>query len=53
MFSNFSQYGFVLNGIEYKTVEHYFQSQKFMGTEHEKQIIAAPTAFNAAKLGRD
>nr|WP_320190673.1 NADAR family protein [uncultured Desulfobacter sp.] len=34
-FSNFYQYSFELDGKEWKSVEHYYQAQKFAGTELE------------------
>lgn len=52
-FSNFSKNPFILNGIVYQTAEHYFQSQKFEGTELEKEIILAKTPMEAAILGRN
>ncbi len=33
-FSNFKAYPFELKGKTWRTVEHYFQAQKFAGTEH-------------------
>ncbi len=41
-FSNFAAYGFELDGRYWKTSEHYFQAQKFAGTEHEEQARLAP-----------
>jgi N-glycosidase YbiA len=51
-FSNFSPHGFELGGQYWKTSEHYFQAQKFAGTEYEEQVRNAPTAKRAAELGR-
>ncbi len=52
-FSNFSRHGFELNGKYWSTSEHYFQAQKFAGTEYEEEIRLAATAMEAAKFGRD
>jgi len=52
-FSNFSSHGFELNGAYWPTSEHYFQAQKFAGTPHEEAVRMAPTAKQAAKMGRD
>lgn len=37
-FSNFAHYGFELDGKWWMTSEHYFQAQKFCGTEYEETI---------------
>jgi N-glycosidase YbiA len=51
-FSNFAAYPIVCKGLRWPTSEHYFQAQKFAGTDHEKAIrrIASPTL--AARMGR-
>ena len=51
-FSNFSAHPFKLNGRVWPTSEHYFQAQKFAGTEHEEAVRNAKTPSMAAKLGR-
>ena len=51
-FSNFFKSDFVLDGERYPTVEHYFQSKKFEGTLHEKEVRDAPTASRCAQMGR-
>ena len=51
--SNFFYSEFNLDGKSWKTVEHYFQSQKFKGTEYEEEIRNAKTAIEAAKRGRE
>lgn len=51
-FSNFSAHGFTLDGKYWKTSEHYFQAQKFVGTEHEEVIRLAKTPKDAASKGR-
>ncbi|MBX0327962.1 NADAR family protein [Oscillochloris sp. ZM17-4] len=52
-FSNFSRHGFTLKDVWWPTSEHYFQAQKFAGTEHEDAIRSAPTPRAAADMGRD
>lgn len=52
-FSNFSAHGFELDGRFWKTSEHYFQAQKFVGTEHVEVVRRASTPKEAARLGRD
>ena len=51
-FSNFSPYGFELDGAWWPTSEHYFQAQKFAGTPFVEQIRQTPTPNEAAKMGR-
>lgn len=50
--SNFSNYGFELEGVYYKTVEHYFQAQKCINEQEFQQIVNAKTPALARKLGR-
>ncbi|MBW6411911.1 NADAR family protein [Clostridium weizhouense] len=52
-FSNFSKHGFELEGKYWMTSEHYFQAQKFIGTEYEKQVRMSSTPMEAANMGRD
>ncbi len=55
-FSNFSPHGIHLQGTHWPTVEHYYQSQKFVGTADVALIPlihAAVTPEKAAALGRD
>lgn len=52
-FSNFSLHPFTLDGERWPTSEHYFQAQKFAGTEHEAVVRQARTPKEAASLGRD
>ncbi|MEC4816462.1 MAG: NADAR domain-containing protein [Scytonema sp. PMC 1069.18] len=55
-FSNFSPHGIEVNGVYWSTVEHYYQAQKFAGTEDAAVIpliYAADTPELAAALGRD
>src|SRR5688572_21269721 len=51
-FSNFAPYPFDLDGHRWPTSEHYFQAQKFAGTPQADRIRQAPTARDAARLGR-
>lgn len=51
--SNFSRHPIKINGKKYKTTEHYFQSQKFAGTEYEGKVRRASSPMEAAKIGRD
>jgi ribA/ribD-fused uncharacterized protein len=50
-FSNFSPHRVSVGGVEWKTAEHYFQAQKFAGTDAERAIRAAPTPARAKELG--
>ena len=51
-FSNFAPYRFELEGKWWPTSEHYFQAQKFAGTEHEEAVRRAASPMVAARLGR-
>jgi ribA/ribD-fused uncharacterized protein len=51
-FSNFAHYPFQLDGKRWPTVEHYFQAQKFPGTEQVDTIRKAKSAAKAKGLGR-
>lgn len=51
-FSNFSPHPFELKGKRWPTSEHYFQGQKFAGTEHEEEIRLAKSPMIAARMGR-
>ena len=51
--SNFAPYAIRLKGRTWRTVEHYFQAQKFAGTPHELAIRNAKSPAIAARLGRD
>jgi ribA/ribD-fused uncharacterized protein len=52
-FCNFSLHGFELSGRYWLTVEHYFQAQKFAGTEHEATVHRARTPGDAKAIGRN
>jgi ribA/ribD-fused uncharacterized protein len=51
-FSNFSRHPIQIGGKTWPTSEHYFQAQKFAGTEYEDEVRKAPTAMTAARMGR-
>ena len=52
-FSNFAHYGFELDGKWWMTSEHYFQAQKFCGTEYEETIRLLDNPMKAAEMGRN
>ncbi len=55
-FSNFSLHPIEVNGSYWQTVEHYYQAQKFVGSENEKliQVIReTKTPMEAAQIGRN
>lgn len=52
-FSNFAPYPVEIDGKVWPTTEHYFQAQKFAGTEHEELIRLELSAAKAAQMGRD
>lgn len=51
--SNFSAHRIFLKGKSWRTTEHYFQAQKFAGTEHEEKIRLIESPMKAAEAGRD
>lgn len=52
-FSNFYVAPLKINGITYRTSEHYFQAQKYTHNKtHFNDIVNAKTPSIAAKLGR-
>lgn len=52
-FSNFARFPIQIKGKTWPTSEHYFQAQKFAGTEHEETVRNAKNAWWAAKYGRE
>lgn len=52
-FSNFSNHPIAMKNRVWKTSEHYYQSQKFVGTEYEEKIRLCKTPREAADMGRD
>jgi len=51
-FSNFSPHPVQLKGRRWPTSEHYFQAQKFAGTEHEEAVRLAKSPMVAARMAR-
>ena len=51
-FSNFSRHAVFLKGKRWPTSEHYFQAQKFAGTEHEEAVRLCKRPADAASMGR-
>lgn len=51
--SNFARTPLRLKETIWPSVEHYYQAQKFAGTEHEQRIRLAASPALAAHLGRD
>jgi ribA/ribD-fused uncharacterized protein len=53
-FSNFARYKVKLDGKSWKTAEHYFQAQKFLGSKKDmKDVFNAKGPMEAALIGRD
>lgn len=50
--SNFSGFGFELNGYYWKTMEHYFQAMKFEGTAQFEKILNSGSPKQAKDLGQ-
>ena len=53
IFSNFSNHPIEVDGIIWKTSEHYFQAQKFHDEKTRLKVINAASPGEAAKIGRD
>lgn len=51
-FSNFAPYPFRIDNKVWKTSEHYFQAQKFAGTEHEEELRLVDSPMVVARMGR-
>ncbi len=51
--ANYAPYGFYKDGIYYKTVEHYYQSEKFDDEQIRTKIINCDTPKEASLIGRD
>jgi len=51
-FSNLAPYPIELKGKIWPTSEHYFQAQKFAGTDHEEAVRLAKSPMVAARMGR-
>lgn len=52
-FSNFSPYGFLLEGEYWPTSEHYFQAQKFENESLQEKIRLMDSPMKAAVEGRN
>ncbi len=52
-FCNFSAHDFILDNSYWKTSEHYFQAQKFVGTPYFEKVQQAKTPLEAANIGGD
>lgn len=50
-FSNFSRHGIEMDGLWWRTVEHYFQAQKFRNKKYKEQIQNCGTPKQAKALG--
>lgn len=50
--SNFAPFPIRLGGRLWPTSEHYFQAQKFAGTQYEEEIRRAKSPMIAARMGR-
>lgn len=51
--ANYSNHGFLKNGIFYKTAEHYYQSEKFDDKKIKEKIINASSPKEASNIGRN
>ncbi len=51
-FSNFAPFPIMVDGKCWPTTEHYFQGQKFRGTEREEAIRLTVSPMIAARMGR-
>ena len=51
--ANYSSHGFYKNNIYYKTVEHFYQSEKFEDLDIKNSIINCETPKEASNIGRD
>ena len=51
-FSNFSPHPIKINARVWPTSEHYFQAQKFAGSEQEEAIRQTKSPMIAARMGR-
>lgn len=51
--SNMYESKFVIDSIEYKSVEHYFQSMKTLNEEEKRNIINSKNPMEAKKIGKE
>jgi hypothetical protein len=52
-FSNFASCPIFLKGKLWPTTEHYYQAQKYAGTDYEEAVRQAPSPMNAKDMTRD
>ena len=52
-FSNFAPYPISLRGKQWPTTSHFYQAQKFAGTNREEEIRRARSPAEAARMARD
>ncbi|MEX3014807.1 NADAR family protein [Gymnodinialimonas hymeniacidonis] len=50
-FSNFAPYGVEMEGVYWRTVEHYFQAMKFHDADYRERIRSASKPKDAKSLG--
>ena len=51
--SNLSGHGFVLDGVKWRSVEHFYQAAKYEDAAAVKRVREAATPFEARKAGQD
>ena len=51
--SNFSAHPITLENVRWPSVEHFYQAQKYLGTETASQIRYAETPLKARKFGQN
>jgi ribA/ribD-fused uncharacterized protein len=51
-FSNCASHPFELDSLRWRTVERFFQAQKFAGTAHDEAIRQTSSPMVAARMGR-
>ena len=51
--ASYSPHGFMKDGVYWKTIEHYYQAQKFYDKEVQQLIIEAETPKQASAIGRN
>lgn len=51
-FSNFAPWPIEVDGLTWPTVEHWFQAQKFVGTEWVEAVRTVARPADAARIGR-
>ncbi|ERL55881.1 NADAR family protein [Psychrobacter aquaticus] len=52
-FTNFSNHGILMDNLWWKTIEHYYQAQKFTDKDYQEKIMEADTPKIASVLGRN